>query len=309
MSSAAAAAFVGTGSQVARAQTRTPLVVETSTPFDVLLFFYGMEHGLFEKAGLDITTQVVASGSLAMVAITGGSAQLGYSNNLSLIGAFAKGIPVQMVAPGGGYNAAAPNVQLCVDGDSPLRSGKDLEGHVVAVAGLHDLFSVSARAWATSSGGDITKIHFVELPPSAMLASLKAKRVDAFVIYDPFRTAAIAAGARPIGAPFDAIAKQFLTGAWFASGDWLKANHDAAVRFARVIHDAAAYTNTHFDELVPLIATYAKSTPEIVRQSAKAIVPPSLTAASVQPLIDVSAKFGEIPASFRAAEIILPGVP
>jgi ABC-type nitrate/sulfonate/bicarbonate transport system substrate-binding protein len=39
-----------------RAQARTPLVVDTSAPLDVLPYFYAVQHGLFETAGLDITT-------------------------------------------------------------------------------------------------------------------------------------------------------------------------------------------------------------------------------------------------------------
>jgi NitT/TauT family transport system substrate-binding protein len=294
---------------VVRAQARTPVIVETSTPFDVLPFFYGMQQGLFAKAGLDITVQMVTSGSLAMVAIAGGSAQLGFSNTLSLITAFARGIPAQMVAPGSAWNPSVPNNTVFVDADSPIHTAKDLEGHIVGVSGLHDLFSLSIRNWAQIGGADVAKISFVELPPSSMISSIKAKRIDAFMAYDPFRTAAIAAGCRALTNPYDAIGKGFLTGVWFGLGDWLKQNHDAAIQFARVIHTAAAFTNTHFEELVPLIVQFSKNSPDVVRQSAPAFVPPSLTAAAVQPVIDVAAKFGEIKAPFRASEILLPGAP
>src|ERR1019366_9450423 len=170
---------------------RTPVTVVTSTPFDVLPFFYAIDAGLFDKAGLDITVQMVASGSLAMVAIAGGSAQLGFSNTLSLVTAFARGIAVEIVAPGSAYNPSAPNNSVFVDGDSPLRSAKDLEGRTVGVSGLHDLFSISIRNWAQSGGADVSKINFVELPPPSMISAIKAKRIDAFMAYDPFRTAAM----------------------------------------------------------------------------------------------------------------------
>lgn len=295
--------------RVAYAQGRTPIIVETSTPFDVLPFFYGMQQGLFEKAGLDISVQMVSSGSLAMVAITGGSAQLGFSNTLSLITAYGRGITTQMVAPGSAWNPAAPNNTVFVDGDSPIRTAKDLEGRVVGVSGLHDLFSLSIRNWAQTNGADVSKINFVELPPPSMIAAIKGKRIDAFMAYDPFRTGAIAAGCRALTNPYDTIGKGFLTGVWFGAGDWIAHNHDAALRFARVIHTAAAYTNTHFTELIPLIVQFSKNTTEVVRQSAQAFVPPSLTPAEIQPVIDVAARFGEIKAPFTASEIILPGTP
>jgi hypothetical protein len=38
-------------------------------------------------------------------------------------------------------------------------------------------------------------------------------------------------------------------------------------------------------------------------------VPPTLTAAMLQPVVEAAVRAKEIPASFRAADMILPGVP
>jgi NitT/TauT family transport system substrate-binding protein len=288
---------------------RTAITVTTTSPSDTLPFFYAVKNGLFEKAGLDVTVQASTSGSSSILAVVGGAAQFGYANNLSLSAAHLKGIPVQMVAPGGEYTASAPFAKMLVLGDSGIKTAKDLEGKIVAVTGLHDLLSLSARAWIDKNGGDPANVKFVEIPPGAMLAALQQKRVDAIANFEPYVSAAEAAGARPIGAPYDAVSTHFMTACWFGNSDWIKEHHEAALRFAQVINQAQAYTNPHYTELVPFIAEYSKLPVETLRKMPIVHVPASMSAALVQPLIDTAAKYKELPQSFPAKDEILAGVP
>lgn len=293
----------------AQSLVRAPITVAVAAATDVLPYFYAVQQGMFEKAGLDITQILGTSGSANLVAVAGGSAHIGFANCLSLIIAHTKGVPIALVAPGGGYESSNPWAQLIVAADSPIKTAKDLEGRTLGVTGLHDLFAIATEAWMEKEGADRSKVHFLELPPSAMLAGLQSKHIDAFTIQEPFRGAAVAAGARALASPYDAIAKQFLTAAWFANTDWTAGNRDAAIRFAQVIHQAAEYTNAHYDQLLPLIASYSKISLDLLKQSRPIRVPLSLNAALIQPLIDVATQFHEIAAPFRAQDLVLSGVP
>ena len=297
--------------RAASAQTpgRAPVVVAVAAATDVLPFFYAAQQGLFEKAGLDITQIPGPSGSANLVAVAGGTANIGFANCFSLIVAHVKGVPVKLIAPGGGYESSNPWAQLIVAGDSPIKSAKDLEGRILGVTGLHDLFALATQAWMEREGADLSKIRFLEIPPSLMLGALQSKRIDAFTIQEPFRGAAVAAGARAIASPYDAIAKTFLTAGWFANTTWSDQNRDAAIRFAQVIHQAATYTNAHFEQLLPLISSYSKISLESLKQSRPIRVPLSLNGTLIQPLIDIAARYHEIPGRFSAQEMILAGVP
>lgn len=290
------------GSQVA---PRTAVIVSTTTPSDTLPFFYAKEHGMFERAGIDVTVQLSPSGSASLVALVGGAVQVGYVNTLSLSAAHLKGIPVEAIAPGGEYNTSRPHAKLLVLNNSSINTAKDLEGKTVAVTGLHDLLSVSTTAWIDKNGGDPSKVHFVEIPPSAMYAALTQKRVDAIAVYNPYMAAAEASGARALGKPYDAIASDFLTAAWCANTAWVRAHHDAAIRFAQVIREAAAYTDPHYDELIPFIAEFSKTPIETLKTMQPVLVPPSVTAAEIQPLIDAAAKYKELSTTFPAEDEIL----
>ncbi len=294
------------GGSAALGQTsgRTAITVTTTSPSDTLPFFYAVKNGLFEKAGLDVTVQASPSGSSSIVAVVGGAAQFGYANNLSLSVAHLKGIPVQMVAPGGEYTAAAPYAKMLVLADSGIKTAKDLDGKTVAVTGLHDLLSLAARAWIDKNGGDPANVKFVEIPPPTMLAALQQKRVDAIANFEPYVSAAEAAGARSIGAPYDAVSTHFMTACWFGNSDWIKDHHDAALRFAQVGSiRAQAYTNPHYTDLRPVHRRILRSCrSETLRRMPIVHVPASMSAALVQPLIDKAAKYKELPKSFSAKD-------
>jgi len=291
------------------AQTRTPVIVAPILTTDQVNFHYARQQGLFDRAGLDVTIAQAATGSAAIVAVVGGAANIGYSNTLSLAVARSKGIPIQLISPGGLYESASPIAKLIVAADSSFHTAKDLEGHVVASTGLHDLLSVSMRSWLDAGGADVSKVKFVEMPPGSMLAALQSKRVDAAAMYEPFLIAAEASGARVIGKPYDAIAPEFEPGSWFTVSTWADTHRDAILRFAEALRQADRYVNDHFEEVIPLIVGYAKSDPDALRKSGKVVYPLSFTPAILQPVLNAAAHYQEIPAPLRAQDLLLPGIP
>lgn len=297
----------GSVAQTARALTPVTAVVPTTA--ETLPFFYAVQQGMFEKAGLAITITSASSGSMATAAVAGGTAQIGSSNVLSEIQAHAKGIPIILLAPAGQYEAASPNNEIFVNASSPIRSAKDLEGRTMAVASLHDLLALSTHAWLDKEGVDASKIRYVELAPAEMVAALLAGRVDVIHVYEPFRGAAERAGARVLVAPYSAIGRDFLFSVWFANRTWANEHREAALQFARVMHDATVYTNAHYDELLPLVSSYTKMSVDALKSTRRVRVATSLQASQIQPVIEAAAKYHEIAAGFPAQEMILPGAP
>lgn len=303
----AAATPAGFAQTAGRPMTALTAVVPTTA--ETLPFYYAQQQGLFEKAGLSITVTTANSGSAATAAVVGGSAQIGSSNVLSEIQAHAKGIPIVLVAPAGQYNAAAPNAEVFVAANSPIRTAKDLEGKTMAIVSLHDLLSLSTDAWLDQQGVDRSKIRFVEMPPPEQVPALLAGRVDAIYVYEPFRGQAEKAGARFLAAPYNAIGRDFLFSVWFANATWAAEHKDAALAFARVMHDATAYTNPHYDELLPLVSSYTKMSIEQLKAVRVVKAATALRPAQIQPIVDAAAKYHEIAAPFPAQEMILPGAP
>ncbi len=256
-----------------------------------------------------MTATFVTSGSIAVAAVIGGSAQIGNTNVFTAMQAHARGIPLMLIAPSGQHDPSSPNSELFVLREGAIRTPKDLEERTLGVVSLHDLQTLSTRALIEQGGGDSTKVKFVELPQSTMLDAITAKRIDGIVAYEPFRTADEASGQlRSLGAPFSAISRDMMYTGWVALAPWIAANRPAVAAFARVIRQSSAYTNPHFYDLIPLMASVAKLAPETLAKLHRVRDATSLNPAFIQPVIDVAAHFKEIPAAFPAAEIIATGL-
>jgi NitT/TauT family transport system substrate-binding protein len=295
--------------QAQSASGRFPLTVILVATADVVPFLYAQSQGMFARAGLDLTSNVVSSGSIAVGAIAGGAAQIGYANPLSVIGGHVRGIPFAIIAPGGQHDPNAPNSELFVLKDGVIRSVRDLDGKVIAVVGLHDLQTLSARTMLDAAGVDSSHIKFVEMPQSTMLDALVSKRVDAVVSFEPFRTSVEGSGsARSLGAPFNAMSREMMYTGWVAMRPWVEANREVASRFAAVIRDAVSYTNAHTTEVLPLIADITKLPLETLTRSHRIRDAVAVTPNLVQPIIDAAAKFKEIPAVFPASDLLVAGI-
>lgn len=268
-------------------------------------FYYAFHDGLFQKAGLTVAFDPVSSGNIAIQAVVAGAAQIGIANTLSLAQAHLHGIPVVVLCGAGFHTPEEPIVWVFVQGDSPLRTARDLEGRTVAVTGLHDTLALSVRAWIAQQGADSTKIRFVEIGEPQMQAALQQGRVDAIVSFEPYTSAIVESGfARVIATPYDAIAKQFSVTVWFAYGPWVDQNRDQVARLVSVMRSSSAYVNGHFTEVVPIAASYMKLPPEIVRKGLHSKTLFEVAPSDLQPVIDSAARFGELSASFAAREML-----
>lgn len=305
----ASAALAAAATARATAQpAATPLAVAPNVSTDQVIFYYAQSAGLFAKAGLDVTAVPSTSGSTSLLAVVGGAAQIGFTNTLSLAVAHGKGIPLVALTPGGIYDTNAPLAEILVAGDSPLKAPHDLAGKTIAVTGLHDLLALTTTAWLVKNGVDLSSVRFLEMPASSMLPALQGKRADAIALYHPYLLAAQSAGARVFGKPYDAIALEFEPGLWFASTPWANAHREAALRFSAAMKDSAAYVNAHFDDLLPLIASFTKLDVETLRKIPHPRFPPGVIAAQIQPVIDTAAKFKELQTAFPAQEMIFAGI-
>jgi NitT/TauT family transport system substrate-binding protein len=303
---ASGAALVSMRGRAGAQTAALPMAALVLPTVDAMPFYYALKTGLFDKAGLALTYQSIASGNLAIQAVVAGAAQVALANPLSLAQAHARNIPVQVVSGAGLYNAQNPIAKILVLKDSPVHDGVGLEGRVVAITGLHDLLSLGFKAWLAAQGADPTKIRFVELAQAQMLPALEADRVDAMGMFEPFSTAAEESGAvRTIATPYGAIAKQFNTTLWFGFGPWIAQNREAVDRFVHVMQAATAYANGHMSEMVPILASYTGMTLEVAGHALHAKTAPDALASNIQPLIDSAAKFGELSAPFPAHDLLL----
>jgi NitT/TauT family transport system substrate-binding protein len=275
---------------------------------DVAPILYAQKAGLFARAGLNVILDKSPSGAAAAAAVLAGTYDIAKSSLVNLMSAHVKGVPFTLIAPAGMWDDSTPFAQLLVLRDSPIRSAKDLNGKLLSVPALHDIGQVSDSAWVEAHGGDSRTLRFVEFPMAGASAALDQHRIDATTIVGPAMDAAMASGKfRSLGASFGAIAPHFLFSGWFTTKEWAAAHADIAKRFVRVWAEAAAYANGHHDDTEPLLAQFTLIPIEILHKMTRGVYGTTLSAADIQPVIDVAAKYQMIERSFPAQELIDPG--
>jgi NitT/TauT family transport system substrate-binding protein len=268
--------------------------------------FYAQDLGMFKQAGLDTQVSITNFGTQVAAAVAGGSIEIGQSNIISLAAAHQSGLPFALIAAAGLYSTLKPTSMMIVEGNSPLKTAKDLDGKTVAVNGLKSITQISVQAWADANGGDSSQIKFVEIPFVEMEAALASGRIDMVLMADPDATNVLARGkTRPFGKAFDAIAKQFLIGGWFAKTDWIAANADTVRKFVAVMRQSAQWANkpVNYPASAAILEKYTKVA---VGNANRIAYGERLDPALIQPCIDVAAKYGVLKASFPAAQLIAP---
>lgn len=291
----------------ARAQELTPLHITCVPNDDVSPLLYGQQSGLFRRAGLDITITPSNSGAVIAAAVAGGSYDIGLASMMALVTGHARGLPFIMIAPSLLYQAASPAGLQLVTNDSPLHSGRDLAGKLVAVAAIRDINWVSERAWVDSLGADSSTLKFVELPQSALLAAMEQKRIDSAYVLIPTLDTALASGRfRSIGDPLSAIAPRWMVASWFTTTAYATKNRDVVARFSQAMHTATVYANTHFAETAPLIASFVGVEPAAVAKMKRVTCAEYLDARDIQPPVDAAAHYKVIDRAFTAQELISP---
>ncbi|MGA2393351.1 MAG: ABC transporter substrate-binding protein [Candidatus Lustribacter sp.] len=306
-SAAAGAVLAGSGLRAARAQSLTQINI-AAIPSDISGSpYYAADQGFFKQAGLDAQFLALANGPAITAAVLSGSADVGYSNVISLALAHARGLPITILFPANMHVHDAPTAGLLsVKKTSPIAAAKDLDGKVMAVIGLGIITDIAARYWIDKNGGDSKTVKSVELPFSEMKAALESDRIDAAVLDttgDPL-LGKPGDTLRLLASTFDAVALRFAPSVWFTTNDWVAKHPAQAKAFVTAMRRTAQWANTHHAESAVILSKYVHLTPAQIDQFTRVTYGDHLTAELIQPNIDVAVKYGVINAPIPAADLI-----
>jgi NitT/TauT family transport system substrate-binding protein len=288
---------------VADAQTLPTLRVALIPAEAAGQVYFAKEMGFFEKAGLNVEVQTIGNTNAIAAAVASNGADVGFSAILSIATAYKKGIPFTIVAAGNQYESSAPIAAIVVAQNSPIRSAKDLNGKTIGANAVKSISEYAPRAWIDKNGGDSATVKFLELQFSAMPDAVAAGRIDAEWLTEPFLAAGKKNG-RVLAYAFDAIAKEFLISGWFASAPWAKEHPDLVARFAVAMRDAARWANANQDKSGAILVNAIKIDPAVFATVVRTRFADHLSAADVQPQIDLAAHYGLFAQTFPAAELI-----
>jgi NitT/TauT family transport system substrate-binding protein len=296
-------------SRMTAADTPAVIRIETSD-YDLSAEpYYGVAAGIFARHGITLQFLPAVEGGANMIRDVGANkADIGFSNLISIARAVQSGAPIVLIAPAGLYQRKDPVNAIVVAPNSTIRSAKDLNGkNISSPSGAGSAGALAPAAWIDLNGGDSTSVHFVTgIAPMDLPAALNAGTVAAGEVGDPQLTLLRQRGdVRVLAAPFDAEGDNYLLAGFVASKAWVMANPAAARGFVAAMKETARWANAHRTQTGRLLAARLKLTPAVTEAMSRTKYAVTLTAATIQPPLDVAAKYGIIK-PMKANELLHP---
>jgi ABC-type nitrate/sulfonate/bicarbonate transport system substrate-binding protein len=266
--------------------------------------FIARQTGAFARAGLDVELTPFISGGAVLQACAAGALDIGMGDAIQVTNTINAGIPFAFFAGAALYSSVAPATVLVVAKDGPVHTAKDFEGHVIGVYSLQSLPEISSREWLLRNGADPALVKFVEIPPSAMEASVERGTVAGATAAEPFLSQD-KGHVRFLGKPYDMVAKSFALSAFYARRDWLTANAPAVRRLIGVLYDTARWANAHQSDTAPMVAELTKTDVDVVRTMTRTRYATMLEPEMLQPVIDIATKYKAVARPIPATDLIL----
>ncbi|VXB84697.1 ABC transporter substrate-binding protein [Citricoccus sp. K5] len=197
----------------------------------------GIDEGIFEKHGLDVTIQQGQGGAALLPAVSSGTVEFAVGNPQSILLANSQGLDIKIIA---GYSTSYENVDDPEDQapsgvialeESGISSWADLEGKRVAVNTLNTQGHLTIMQSVEADGGDPEQVEFTEIGFPDQLAQLEQGNIDAAWIPEPF----LSQGRAQEGIQFIGDSLRAIDGLYsmvtFTNGDYAEANPEVVAAF------------------------------------------------------------------------------
>ena len=259
---------------------------------DFLGMYAAIEQGFMTAEGLKLELQAMAGGATIIPAIVGGSLDFGISNYVSVIVANGQGIKIKAFSDSAYGTKASPPFSIIVKKDSPIKTGKDLNGKKVAVNTRNGIVHVGVMEWISRNGGDPTTVQYVELPFPQMPPAISQGQVDAAAPTEPFVTVATSADAVILANYLTDLRDPVAIAGFISTDDWITKNKDAAASFHRANAKGMDWVSKNESKAREYAAKYANLDPALAAKIKLASLRSDPVPEAVQFWIDMSKKWG-----------------
>jgi NitT/TauT family transport system substrate-binding protein len=289
--------IIGLTSGLAFAQNKKVTISQAFQSMLYLPLYVGIDNGLFQKQGLDVTKETAGAPSAALAAVISGSAQFSLHGPEWPAIAASKGAPVQIVA--NCVNGAA--VWIATTPDFNFSSVKDLKGQTIVTGQMPTTSTSLFLKLLKENGLDPEKdVKLLQVPLGSEIGAFIAGQGKVAVMYEPGLDQAVAKGMKVVlGFPklYGPYAFSAITTRTDADPDTVQRfvnGMEAALRSIRTDPAGAiAIAKKEFPTLDPVVVENA-----VKRMIADKVYPPSvdITPASLKVSMDTQIALGNLAA-------------
>ena len=266
--------------------------------FSVSPHYAAVKFGYFKEQGIETTTKPVQGGAVGIPGLVSGSFDILYANCISVLTAIERGIDLRIIAEATTIADHPPDVDalfIRASDKGKLKSGKDLEGKIIAINAKYDLMWLVMQGYVQKTGGDVNKITYREVPIPSMLDALKTKQVDAALVLDPFMTIALNDPAYAVmGWPSSMVMPHMPSSLWVTSGQIADTKPDQIRAYVRGFLKGVAWVNSHLgtQEFFDLVASYSRTDVKLLAKMYAAKQPTGISVPAMKKLVSVVKEYG-----------------
>lgn len=245
--------------------------------------YVAAHQGLFEKYGLDVEINRVASGTEAIAFLTEGQIDVGgIAIVTSLWNGWNQGLDIQIIAPGALEPFENSPTKFMVRTDlresGEVDSIDDLTNRTVALAGGPGSGAEYLASKALELGGlTIRDVNIVQIGNADIPAAFENGSIDAALLGSPYADQVESAGtAVPLATD---LTPGLMTVAFVGSGDFVQNRPEAAERFVLALTEAARMMQGDdylSDANIEAYLSYVNSTEEALRAGQPVVYDPNM---------------------------------
>lgn len=284
----------------------TPVTVGVMPIVDTAPIWLGVDEGIFEEHGLELTLEVAQGGAAIVPATVSGDYQFGFSNTVSLFVAADQGLPLEMLTPGAsttGDTSSDFGAVLAMP-DSDIDSAADLAGKTVAVNTLNNIGDVTVSEVVERDGGDPDEVEFVEMGFPDMPAALGSGQVDAVWVLEPFSSIAQEQGAEVVSYNYAETDPELPIAAYFTTEEYAQAEPELVDAFTEAMTESLDYAEENPDATRDIMQSYTEIEEDIREQLVLPRFPSEFNVEATQGLADLALTHGLVESEVDVTEII-----
>lgn len=224
------------------------------------------DKGFFKKAG--VTVELNSTNDLSsIIPALGRQYDLGVGIQPVTIKAASTGIDVVQVSGGEIVTKKNPTILVVSAPDSGILKPADLVGKSLGAPTLTGNINYATQYWLQKEGVDTSKVNFRQVNTPQMPDQLKAGRLDAAEIQEPYAEVLLKQGYHNVGYPLQAVGDPAYMASWIASGQWAKTHKKEIAAFRKGLDEANKYIADNKDGALQILAKYTGQPMDLIKSA------------------------------------------
>jgi NitT/TauT family transport system substrate-binding protein len=140
--------------------------------------------------------------------------------------------------------------------DSGILTPRDLEGKKLGAPTITGNINYATEYWLKKKGVNISKITFRQVNTPLMPDQLKAGRIDAAEVQEPYLQLLLSEGYHKVGYPLQIVGNPAYMGSWISAGQWAKSHSNEVKHLKAGLAEADKWITDHPKKTKDVIAKH-----------------------------------------------------